>query len=77
MSGWAQDRQSAAIMRSALDELRAEVAAQKEATASALQDLKASIDAERRAYQAQVKRARGNGLLWGLLVGAGVAVVVQ
>lgn len=70
VAGWTADRESARILRQGMDELRAEIAAQAEDTRRLVSDLKRELERERAAYNAKIRRAKGQGLLYGVLIGS-------
>lgn len=70
VAGWTADRESACVLRQGLDELRAEIAAQAEDTRRLVSDLKRELERERAAYNAKIRRAKGQGLLYGVLIGS-------
>ena len=70
VAGWTADRESARVLRQGMDELRAEIAAQAEDTRRLVSDLKRELERERAAYNAKIRRAKGQGLLYGVLIGS-------
>lgn len=70
VAGWTADRESARVLRRGLDELRAEITAQAEDTRRLVSDLKKELERERAAYNAKIRRAKGQGLLYGVLIGS-------
>lgn len=70
VAGWTADRESARVLRQGLEDLRAEIAAQAEDTRRLVSDLKRELERERAAYNAKIRRAKGQGLLYGVLIGS-------
>lgn len=70
VAGWTADRESARVLRRGLEDLRAEIAAQAEDTRRLVSDLKRELERERAAYNAKIRRAKGQGLLYGVLIGS-------
>ena len=74
VAGWTADRESARVLQQGIDELRAEIAAQAEDTRRLVDDLRRELVAERAEYNRRIRRSKAQGLLIGLLIGAGVAI---
>lgn len=70
VAGWTADRESVRVLRRGLEDLRAEIAAQAEDTRRLVSDLKRELERERAAYNAKIRRAKGQGLLYGVLIGS-------
>lgn len=70
VAGWSSDRESVRVLRRGLEDLRAEIAAQAEDTRRLVSDLKRELERERAAYNAKIRRAKGQGLLYGVLIGS-------
>lgn len=70
VAGWSSDRESVRVLRRGLEDLRAEIAAQAEDTRRLVGDLKRELERERAAYNAKIRRAKGQGLLYGVLIGS-------
>lgn len=69
VAGWSADRESVRVLQRGLDELRAEIAAQAEDTRRLVDDLRHELAAERMMYNKRIRRGKGQGLLWGVLIG--------
>lgn len=70
VAGWTADRESVRVLRQGMDELRAEIAAQAKDTRRLVSDLKRELARERAAYNVRIRRAKGQGLLYGVLIGS-------
>ncbi|MCI6259695.1 MAG: chemotaxis protein [Pyramidobacter porci] len=70
VAGWTADRESVRVLRQGMADLRAEIAAQAEDTRRLVSDLKRELERERAAYNAKIRRAKGQGLLYGVLIGS-------
>lgn len=69
VAGWQSDHAAVAVLRQGLDQLQQEIKLQAEDTRRQLAELKQELAAERKRYNAAVRRSRGQGLLIGVIIG--------
>ncbi|GHV45312.1 hypothetical protein FACS1894204_04120 [Synergistales bacterium] len=61
----------------AYQDLRAEFVRNSEQVRADIKALEAQVNAERRAWKAEVTRSRTQSLIWGIIIGAGAATMVR
>lgn len=69
VAGWKADHEAVAVLRHGIDDLQQEIKLQAEDTRRQLAELQQELAAERKRYNAAVRRSRGQGLLIGVIIG--------